>query len=80
MHMRQMWSHKTGGFIPQVRAVYRADSRFVPSQCEAALLCNDVSHWLGAILESALVYMTTVSSPMVVSMIERSELQVKNIP
>ena len=33
---------------------YRADSRFAPSQWETALLCNDVSHWLGASLESAL--------------------------
>ena len=33
--------------------VDRADSRFVPSQWETALLCN-VSHWLGASLESAL--------------------------
>ena len=32
----------------------RADSRFVPTQWETALLCNDVSHWLGASLESAL--------------------------
>ena len=32
----------------------RADSRFVPSQCETVLLCNDVSHWLGARLESVL--------------------------
>ena len=32
----------------------RADSRFTPSQWETALLCNDVSHWLGASLESAL--------------------------
>ena len=32
----------------------RADSRFVPSQWETALLCNDASHWLGASLESAL--------------------------
>ena len=31
-----------------------ADSRFAPSQWEAALLCNDVSHWLDASLESAL--------------------------
>ena len=31
-----------------------AESRFVSSQCETALLCNDVSHWLGAGLESAL--------------------------
>ena len=30
------------------------DSRFVPSQWEMALLYNNVSHWLGAILESAL--------------------------
>ena len=35
----------------------RADSRFAPSQWETALRCNyhdDVSHWLGASLESAL--------------------------
>ena len=35
---------------------YRADSRFAPSQWETALLCNDVSHWLGASLESHLNY------------------------
>ena len=29
-------------------------SRFAPRQWETALLCNDVSHWLGANLESAL--------------------------
>ena len=33
----------------------RADSRFAPSQWETALLYNDVSHWLGANLESAIV-------------------------
>ena len=32
----------------------RADSRFVPGQWETALLCNNVSHWMGANLESAL--------------------------
>ena len=26
---------------------YRSDSSFAPSQWETALLCNDVSHWLG---------------------------------
>ena len=35
--------------------VSRADSRIAPTQWETALLCNDVSHWLGASLESALV-------------------------
>ena len=30
----------------------RADYRFAPSQWETALLCNDVSHWMGANLES----------------------------
>ena len=30
----------------------RADSTFGPSQWETALLCNDVSHWLGAKQES----------------------------
>ena len=32
----------------------RTDSRFAPSQWETALLCNDVSHWLSASLESAM--------------------------
>ena len=31
-----------------------ADARFEPSQWETALLCNDVAHWLGTSLESAL--------------------------
>ena len=34
--------------------INRADSRFAPSQWELVLLCNDVSHWLGANLVSAL--------------------------
>ena len=34
--------------------IRRADSRFASSQWETALLCNDVSHWLDANLESAL--------------------------
>ena len=39
----------------QVFNINRADSRFVPSQWETALLCTDVSHWLGANLELALI-------------------------
>ena len=39
---------------PWYMYIYRADSGFVPSQWETLLLCNDVSHWLGASLESAL--------------------------
>ena len=38
------------------RIVFRADSRFAPRQWETALLCNDVSHWLGASLKSALMF------------------------
>ena len=34
--------------------IIRADSGFAPCQWETALLYNDVSHWLGAIIESAL--------------------------
>ena len=34
--------------------IYIYISRLVPSQWETALLCNDVSRWLGASLESAL--------------------------
>ena len=34
----------------------RTDSRFAPSQWETTLLCNNVSHWLGASLDLALQY------------------------
>ena len=41
-------------FIWIIEVVYfRADYRFAPSQWETALLCNDVSYWLGTNLESA---------------------------
>ena len=33
---------------------FRANSRLAPSRWETALLCNDVSHWVGTSLESAL--------------------------
>ena len=57
-----LWSHKHTRIIsvtlaPVLREgqiCIRAYSRFPPSQWETALLCNDVSHWLGASLESAL--------------------------
>ena len=32
----------------------RAHSRFAPNQFEVVLLCNNISHWLGASIESAL--------------------------
>ena len=38
-----------------VTMIFRADSRFAPSQWEASLQNNAASHWLGANLESALV-------------------------
>ena len=37
---------------------YRADSRFVSSQWEIALLCNNISHWLATNPESALFYVS----------------------
>ena len=48
-----------GGWVGGVWGVswlfsIKAVSRFAPSQWETALLCNDVSHWLCASLESAL--------------------------
>ena len=33
--------------------IRRVDARFAPNQWETALLCNDVSHWLGANIGSA---------------------------
>ena len=35
--------------------IIMVDSGLAPSQWETALHCNDVSHWLGASLESALI-------------------------
>ena len=34
--------------------LYRADSRFAPTEWGTVLLCSDFSHWLGTNLESAL--------------------------
>ena len=48
-------SAKMGGRVSpasQVSHMSGADSRFAPSQWETILLCNDVSHWLGANQES----------------------------
>ena len=58
-----------------VDAAIRADSRFAPSQWKTALLCNDVTHWLGTNLESALFYATAVrlDSDSVVVMYDRNE-------
>ena len=39
--------------IERIVCKFRADSRFASSQWETALLCNGVSHWLDASLESA---------------------------
>ena len=45
----------------------RADSRFVSSHWETALLCKDVSHWLAINLESA--WITSPMNHMVVTVI-----------
>ena len=66
MKLNALWSktwaslvhsfHSLGEFRAQFNLIrYRADSRFAPSQWERTLLCNDVSHWLGANLESSLL-------------------------
>ena len=43
--------------MPQGHNVlYMTDSRFASSQWKTVLLCNDVFHWVGGSLESALLY------------------------
>ena len=56
VEIRFFWSGSYG-YLKQweVCRIYR----FVPTQWETALLCNDVLHWLGASLESALLYIWT---------------------
>ena len=41
-------------YMEYIPSNIRADSRFASSQWETALLCNGITHWLGASLESAL--------------------------
>ena len=50
-----------------MKIILRADSWFAPSQWETALLCNDVSHWLGANLESVLILIKSESHLPVVN-------------
>ena len=49
--LHHVWSLGTCKFL--LRMPW-ADSRFAPNHWETALLCNDVSHWHGASLKSAL--------------------------
>ena len=51
-HEPYHWYRK---IIQTLSSLHRDHSRFVPSQWETALLCNDVSHWLSASLKSALL-------------------------
>ena len=45
--------HRQSQYTPRItQTVHRAESRFAPSQWEKSLQSNDVSHWLGANLES----------------------------
>ena len=46
----------------KINMICRVDSRFAPSQWEMALLCNDISYWLGANLESALIWHSSMAS------------------
>ena len=48
------WSPERRQLCRYPANMFRVDSRLAPSQWETALLCNAVSHWLSASLESAL--------------------------
>ena len=72
LHRSDLWGHPgetTQNRITSWKAIWiyhsvsyhRADSRLVPSQWEMTLLYNDVSHWLGTSLESALYHDTNLS-------------------
>ena len=50
-------NERNGMFHRGDNICFRTAYRFVPSHWETALLCNDVSHWLGTNLESALCFM-----------------------
>ena len=54
------WRHSR----QQKNSYVKADSRFAPSQWETALLCNDVSRWLGASIKSALYVLCPFHVPV----------------
>ena len=56
----------------------RVDFRFAPSQWETALLCNDVSHWLGTKLELALLNRYTSRGIIINSQVSRSQIIILN--
>ena len=58
-YLEHRWVFTSHSFLWYIRA----DSRFAHSQWETALLCNDVSHWLGASLESALYIICYLCMP-----------------
>ena len=60
------WYNSYATIIIIEAAQCRADPRFATSQWETALLCNDVSHWLGANLESTL---TVIADALVLVMV-----------
>ena len=62
----------------QTESSFRADSRFAPSQWETALLCKDVSHWLGAILESALIHQS-LAATWPVAWLHKGSLMLKRL-
>ena len=52
------YSQRLYAHVPVCRGIFpldRVDSKLASSQWETTLLCNDVSHWLGANLVSALL-------------------------
>ena len=55
---QSVWKLKNTDVPPSelCETICRADSRFKPSQWETVLLCNNVSYWLGASLESPLIW------------------------
>ena len=95
-HVRKALFADTGfnmdlAWLYRIYIYCRAESRFAPGQWATALLCNDVSHWLGANLEPALYWVkreailplmtTTGASPwfsLEVTLWESSELMVAN--
>ena len=55
------------------------ENRFAPSQWETALLCTDVSHWLGTSLESALkICMWPLEIHMVRALVHWLKMNTKN--
>ena len=70
--------HRWAAFSDTSTYIIRAGSRFAPSQWETALLCNDVSHWLGTSLEKYLILKSLMHPIEALTCVSETDIKAKD--